>query len=470
MNSLPEEMLSHIRSPRLRSASFHLIPIVIGILTGSLPALYAAYVLPFHIRPYFGIPIAGIVSCVTFVATLLVTSLTSKICGLGSDFPVAVRTAVVDLWIVPFLFFARIHSWFAVILWAIVIVELFRLSARVIKPSKEWIASNAIHTLGDLSYQRIDLSWTWDFDSLLSSFQLQFCFYAAISSKFLFAVLAFLIASIALVRRGTRLLLDYPYLKSFNMAARMPMVFCIVTLLLVLVWLPRGGLGNFMGVENSLRPASTHVVNSANAQATTQLVNSVVFPGVLLYPINQKHTRIVAPRLANGEGVGKSDKPYVIPFDGVYWVWRPPNFRPPDTAIVFHGTPAKLGFHTTDLSSLWMEAHQQIGATVDLGCCSAIQVVVENADLLPQTISMELVAGNVETPTGAMQSLGTQPISTSEEKNPDPPFERTLTFSIPNRTSIKNFDELTVRFKLSIWRPGKSAKVAIKQFVLIPRR
>jgi hypothetical protein len=349
-------------------------------------------------------------------------------------------------------------------------VELFRLRAYVIKSSQDLLVPTAVIAPADLSFPTLDPSWKLDFDSLLSSFLLQLFLYAALGSKFLLAVFAFLIANVALVRRGSRMMLEYPYLKSFNLAARTPTVFCIVTLLLVLVWMPRGGLGDFTSIEENLRPASTHIVKSANAQATAQLVNSAVFPGVVIYPKDLKHTRVVAPRATNGEGIAKSDKPYVIPFDGVYWVWLPPYSRPPVTAILFNGTPAKLGFHSTDLSPLWMEAHQELATSVDLSCCSAIQVVIEDADPLPQTISIELVAGNIETPAGKTQPLGIQPVPATQQKQTDPPVEQTLTFSIPNHTVLQNVDELTVKFHLSLWRPSKSAKIAIKQFVLVPRQ
>lgn len=458
-----------VRALRDRPA-YRFIPVILGLLCEILMIPILEMELSFRhlLFPFLGLRgIAVVVVFSMFSAAFLTVCIASSIFGLKVDFSIATRTALAGLWIAPFLSCFHIRSWLTIVVWFILVVEFSRLTAFVTKLSETSSAPEREPLLYDFSFQQIDSSWALDFDSILSSFLLQGAVYPAISSQWLFTSLIFLVANIALVRRGARMLLDYPHLKSFNLTKRAPVVICMVTLLLIFIWLPHGGSGD--DASNGRGTAEARTERPLNGH-TMPLVTGDIFPGVLLYPEVQKHTKLIAPRQANGEGVSKSDKPYVIPFDGVYWVWRPPNVHPPTTAILKYGSPTELGFRSTDLSPLWMEAHQELGTHVKLTCCTAIEVVIENADLLPQTIKMELVADNAESPGGAVQSLGILPIPDTGLKIPEPPVEQRLMFSVPSHTNIQNFDELIVRFRLGLWRNSKSAKIAVKQFVLIPRQ
>ena len=468
MSSPSREMTIPARPLRDRPA-YRLVPVILGLLSEVLMIPVLEMALPFRhlLFPFLGFRgIAAMFVLSMFSAPFLSVCIASSIFGLKVDFSVATRTALAGLWIAPFLFCFHIRSWLTIVVWFILVVEFSRLIAFVTRPSGTSPVEEHEALLRDLSFQPIHSSWALDFNSILSSFLLQGAVYLAISSQWLFASLTFFVATLALVRRGARMLLDSPNLKSFNLAKRAPVVMCMVTLLLIFILLPRGGSGDH--AANAQGAFAAHAAKPTNGH-TMPLVTGDIFPGVLLYPEVQKHTKLIAPPQASGEGVSKSDKPYVIPFDGVYWVWRPPDVHPPTTAILKYGSPTELGFRSTDLSPLWMEAHQELGTHVELTCCTAIEVVIENADLLPQTIKMELVADNAESPGGAIQSLGIQPIPTTEQKIPEPPLQQTLLFSIPNHTNIQNFDELIVRFRLGLWRSSKSAKIAVKQFVLIPR-
>jgi hypothetical protein len=192
--------------------------------------------------------------------------------------------------------------------------------------------------------------------------------------------------------------------------------------------------------------------------------------GIILLPERDEHTVLVPPLPSMSRDLFDSHhkNPLSIPFYGAYWFFKLPDTEPPPNSYRTHGTPSKLTFFSPDLRPLLMEAHQNLGKLINLTCCREIQVEIVNADRYPGTVSVELVLKNTREGEEGSVSLGSAPVTSSPE-NPDSPMKETLTFPIPARASISQFDELMIRFPRRRTRIFRSAKIAIQRFVMIPR-
>jgi hypothetical protein len=204
--------------------------------------------------------------------------------------------------------------------------------------------------------------------------------------------------------------------------------------------------------------------------AATVDVVGPVFPGIKLYPEAEPHTRLVAPLLTGNRsfGVARSD-PLSIPFDGVYWFWRGPSDRPPSNSIVMHGSPASRFFRSTD-GGMSMEARQNLGFMVDPKRYGAIELVIENADPFPNTVSILLKIRDTTAPGKPLLSLGMEGVSApASSVGSGTGATQMLRFRIPSAIAIGSFDELTVSYYLKGARSDRSARIAIERFRLVPR-
>jgi len=192
-----------------------------------------------------------------------------------------------------------------------------------------------------------------------------------------------------------------------------------------------------------------------------------IFPGVVLYPDVERHTRLIAPPLtAMSRPVSAPSDPVSLPFDGVYWFWRGLADQPPSNSVVMHGSPSARSFRSTDGDGISMEARQNLGFTIDATRYRAIQLVVENADPFPGTVSIVLKIRDTTDPAQPAQSLGIQQVSGFTTSRA--PSQQTLIFRIPNTLKTHKFDELVVSFYLKGARADKSARIAIDRFRLVP--
>lgn len=197
------------------------------------------------------------------------------------------------------------------------------------------------------------------------------------------------------------------------------------------------------------------------------------YSGIVVLPKTQVTKLVAPPTIALGESLTpQTRKPLVIPFDGVYWLFRAPDTRMPKRPHKIFGSPEDLDMRSTDWHALSMEAHQNLGTFVDLGCCRRIRVAIRNADHYPGTVSLELIVSNTSLPGKPSQSLGTEIVhSTRPWKFHDdrPPTNEVLQFEIPGQSQLNRFDELTVIFRMTSHRSFSAARVGIEQFVLVPR-
>jgi hypothetical protein len=224
------------------------------------------------------------------------------------------------------------------------------------------------------------------------------------------------------------------------------------------------------------------------AASTNQATASDGYPGIILVPLTEQQKKIIAPvkrEFVPHFGV-KIAEPLEIPFDGQYWYFKWPDKRPRPSAHVVRASAAKVQIRSSDRDALLMEAHQKLGQQLDLGCCSAMNLVVENADQLEGAISLELWVkkqpfaktvpkpGVKADPEPPPHYLGTVVIPSSQLPIAARPNasgkieEETLRFPIPAAMDGIQFDEITVVVRPAPIRAKMGAKIAIKKFVMEP--
>ena len=175
-----------------------------------------------------------------------------------------------------------------------------------------------------------------------------------------------------------------------------------------------------------------------------------------------KKDRIVPPSPhATSLTIGKASKPIVIPFDGQYWYFKAPSKRPGPRAHIAHGKATHVNVHSTDSAPLLMEAYQNLGTSIDLGCCSEIDVAITNADVRPGTIALGIRLADSTSVGEPSQDLGDATIVSSKAAQIPlnrPPVEEVLRFPISRPTTIQRFNEITIVFLSARERARGGAK------------
>lgn len=196
------------------------------------------------------------------------------------------------------------------------------------------------------------------------------------------------------------------------------------------------------------------------------------YVGIILWPPPVKKTEIVPPRPHSKSAVGMQAKPVVIPFDGQYWYFKAPSNKPGHRAHIAHGRPTYVNVHSTDSSPLLMEAYQNLGTSIDLECCSEIDVAITNADVRPGTIALGVRLIDSDSIGKPSQDLALQTVKSSKADTISlnrPPVEEILRFPVPRSKTIHRFNEIAVMFVPAQERARAGAKVSIQSFALIPR-
>jgi len=243
-------------------------------------------------------------------------------------------------------------------------------------------------------------------------------------------------------------------------------------------------------MQTGLQGLFAHKSTPKISAATKNLPDSSDgYPGIILLPLTEQQKKIIAPvkrEFVPHFGV-KIAEPLEIPFDGQYWFFKWPDKRPRPTAHMVRANAAKVQIRSSDRYPLLMEAHQKLAQQLDLGCCSAMDLVVENADQLEGAISLELwvkklpdakaVSKQRVNAVAAEQTphyLGTVAIPSSLLPIAARPNasgkveEEKLRFPIPAAMDGVQFDEITVVVHPAPERAKMGAKVAIRKFVLEP--
>jgi hypothetical protein len=116
-----------------------------------------------------------------------------------------------------------------------------------------------------------------------------------------------------------------------------------------------------------------------------------------------------------------------------------------------------------------MEARQNLGFMVDPKRYGAIELVIENADPFPNTVSILLKIRDTTVPGKPLLSLGMEGVSAPASSAGKGAATQMLRFRIPSAIAIGRFDELTVSYYLKGSRSDRSARIAIERFRLVPR-
>jgi hypothetical protein len=119
-----------------------------------------------------------------------------------------------------------------------------------------------------------------------------------------------------------------------------------------------------------------------------------------------------------------------------------------------------------------MEAYQNLGTSIDLGCCSEIDVAITNADVRPGTIVLGIRLADSSSLGEPSQDIGERAIVSSRVAQIPlnrTPVEEVLRFPIPRPTTIHRFNEITIIFLSAKERARGGAKVSIQSFSLIPK-
>jgi hypothetical protein len=195
------------------------------------------------------------------------------------------------------------------------------------------------------------------------------------------------------------------------------------------------------------------------------------YVGIVLWPPPIKK-EIIPPLLRDHSFAMGAAKPVVIPFDGPYWYFKAPSKRPGPHAHIAHGKPTDVTVRSSDWAPLLMEAHQNLGSSIDLACCSEIDVAITNADTRPGKIALGIVLTDSNSTGRPWQALGEQTIvSSAADQIPmnRPPLKEILRFPISQSATLRRFNEITIVFLPAKERARGGAKVSIQSFTLIPR-
>ncbi len=254
----------------------------------------------------------------------------------------------------------------------------------------------------------------------------------------------------ALARKGPRILLSG--------------VALVLTMLALLPWVAEKSQGSN---KPSHKPALiTHESKEADQPGTD-------YVGIILWPPPVKTTEIVPPPPRSASpATGKAPKPIVIPFDGQYWYFKAPSTRPGPRAHIAHGRATYANVRSTNAAPLLMEAYQNLGTSIDLKCCSEIDVAITNADVRPGTIAIGIRLTDSDSVGEPSQNLAERTIASSKAAQIPlnrPPVEEVLRFPIPQSTTLHRFNEITVVYLPAPQRAHAGAKVSVESFTLIPR-
>ncbi|HVG90512.1 MAG TPA: hypothetical protein VNB54_03390, partial [Alphaproteobacteria bacterium] len=198
------------------------------------------------------------------------------------------------------------------------------------------------------------------------------------------------------------------------------------------------------------------------------------YRGVFLWPDRDPHPILFVPptpKLAP-VFVAPISRPVDFTFTGEYWFFKSPDSRPPEHSPKIRGNPAKVGLRSSDDYPMSMEAHQKFSSMVDLRCCSQIQVVIKNADRYSRSVYLELAVRNSALPQSQEQVLGRKKILSTPQIDKDGDavqVEEVLTFEVPEKLAIREFEEMTVRFRRNYMHAHASSRIAIEKFVFVPR-
>jgi hypothetical protein len=196
------------------------------------------------------------------------------------------------------------------------------------------------------------------------------------------------------------------------------------------------------------------------------------YKGIILWTVPKKKEIVAPAPLSLLPAAGSSRRPVVIPFDGPYWYFQVPHRSPGRNAHIVHGDPTGANIRSTSLLPLIMEAHQSLGSSIDLASCRELEVDIRNGDNIPGNILLGVTLTDSRRPGKPSMLLGERAVTSSQLGHftvKAAPVDEALRYAIPLLRPIGKFDEITVDYVPAPDRAIIGAKIAIQQFVLVPR-
>jgi hypothetical protein len=246
----------------------------------------------------------------------------------------------------------------------------------------------------------------------------------------------------------------------------------LVTMGLLLLGLPHGAFSGSIGAYARNRTPSGRRVPQQHKGTANPASGISGFERIILWSLPE-NKKIVVPQPSRVLRAGLNpSKPMTIRFEGAYWYFQPRANGVGTRAHVARGSPLTVNVRSNNHIPLIMEAHQALGAAIPLACCREMQVTIENSDNAPGLIAIGVLltdSTSLGKPTfylGQQTIVSTEPGRFTAKSSPVP---EVLHFPIPNHSRIQEFDEITIVFFPDSERPYTGAKIAIKQFDLVPR-
>lgn len=200
-------------------------------------------------------------------------------------------------------------------------------------------------------------------------------------------------------------------------------------------------------------------------------VGSGKYRGVILLTDAQPRTIVAPPPPGRSNVQSQPNQPMSIPFDGVYWLYKPPDRQPPKDSYTIRGSPAVMAFRSSDRIPLEMEARQDFVTPIDLSCCSRIEVEIANADRGPGSVWLQLILLDQRAAGSPSQTLGVQPVKSRPAVmlgSQVQPLPEILSFAIPRDSRIREFDAARVLFLHIGNSAARSSRIAIQRFRFVP--
>jgi hypothetical protein len=246
----------------------------------------------------------------------------------------------------------------------------------------------------------------------------------------------------------------------------------LVTMGLLLLGLPHGAFSGSMGANARNRTPSGRRVPEQHKGTANPASGISGYERIILWPLPENKKIVVPPPSKFLRPGFNMSKPMTIRFEGAYWYFQPRANGVGTRAHVARGSPLTVNIRSNNHIPLIMEAHQSLGAAIPLACCRDMQVTIENSDNAPGIIAIGVLltdSSSLGKPTfylGQQTVVSTEPSRFAVKSSPVP---EVLHFPIPDRSRIEKFDEITIVFFPDSERPYTGAKIAIKQFDLVPR-
>jgi len=161
---------------------------------------------------------------------------------------VAGRTAAATLWLPPLLMFSDQRSWFVLVIWALLVVEVARLVAFLRATSHDNAVSLPQPPLDGKPFSVLKQDFPSGI-SILGALMIQGAIFSAVGGHAILAGLLYLAGTAAIAYRTLQMFQALPALNNRTWRQRIPAVFISATFLIVFAWLPhivvpgRAGVG-----------------------------------------------------------------------------------------------------------------------------------------------------------------------------------------------------------------------------------